>query len=88
MKRKCYKLMKIAELIVGYYGSKYYAYEILKHVANADNLELVFYSYWEPEIGYLIQYDSEGNIEVEHLDDMRKEAPVLYREIKDLIDEE
>lgn len=80
------KLNKIAELIVDYYGSKYYAYEILKH--GVDALEVVFYSYWEPEIGYLIQYDSDGNIEVEHLDDMKKEAPVLYREIKDLIDEE
>ena len=45
-------------------------------------------NYWEPAIGYLIQYDSDGNIEVEHLDDIKKEAPVLYREIKDLIDEE
>ena len=82
------KLNKIAELIVDYYGSKYYTYEILKHGANADNLDVVFYSYWEPEIGYFIQYDSNGNIEVEHLDDIKKEAPVLYREIKDLIDEE
>ena len=49
---------------------------------------MVFYSYLEPEIGYFIQYDSEGAIEVEHLDDIKKEAPVLYREIKDLIDEE
>ena len=82
------KLNKIAELIVDYYGSKYNACEILKHVQNNDNLDVVFYSYWEPEIGYLIQYDSEGAVEVEHLDDIKKEAPVLYREIKDLIDEE
>ena len=82
------KLMKIAELIVDYYGSKYYACEILKHGVNDDNLDVVFYSYLEPEIGYFTQYDSEGAIEVEHLDDIKKEAPVLYREIKDLIDEE
>ena len=82
------KLNKIAELIVDYYGSKYNACEILKHGPNNDNLDVVFYSYWEPEIGYLIQYDSDGNIEVEHLDDMKKEATVLYREIKDLIEEE
>ena len=82
------KLNKIAELIVDYYKSKYYEYEILKHGLNNDNLDVVFYSYWEPEIGYLIQYDSDGNIEVEHLDDIKKEAPVLYREIKDLIDVE
>lgn len=50
-------------------------------------LDVVFYSYLEPENGYFIQYDSEGAIEVEHLDDIKKEAPVLYREIKDLIDE-
>ena len=88
MGRKYNKLNKIAELIVDYYGSKYYECEILKHGPNDDNLDVVFYSYWEPAIGYLIQYDSDGNIEVEHLDDIKKEAPVLYREIKDLIDEE
>ena len=82
------KLNKIAEAIADYYKSNYYACEILKHGTNDDNLDVVFYSYWEPEIGYLIQYDSEGAIEVEHLDDIKKEAPVLYREIKDLINEE
>ena len=80
------KLMKIAEAIADYYKSKYYDYEILQ--LSSDVVEVVFYSYWEPEIGYLIQYDSEGAVEVEHLDDIKKEAPVLYREIKDLIDEE
>ena len=80
------KLTKIAEAIADYYKSKYYDYEIIQ--LNSDVVEVVFYSYREPEIGYLIQYDSEGAIEVEHLDEIKKEAPVLYREIKDLIDEE
>ena len=80
------KLNKIAELIDDYYKNEYEHVEILKH--GVDALDVVFYSYWEPEIGYLIQYDSDGTIEVEHLDDIKKEAPVLYREIKDLIDEE
>ena len=82
------KLNKIVELIVDYYKSNYYACEILKHGASDDNLDVVFYSYWEPEIGYLIQYNSDGHIEIEHLNDIKKKAPVLYREIKDLINEE
>lgn len=80
------KLNKIAELIADYCKSKYYHSEII--MADVDAMEVIFYSYWEPEIGYLIQYDSEGNIEVEHLDEIKKEAPVLYRRIKDLIDGE
>ena len=82
------KLNKIAKAIADYYKSNYYACEILKHGASDDNLDVVCYSYREPEIGYLIQYNSEGAIEVEHLDDIKKEVPVLYREIKDLLDEE
>ena len=82
------KLNKIAEAIADYYKNEYEHVEILKHGASDDNLDVVCYSYREPTIGYLIQYNSDGNIEIEHLDDIKKEAPVLYREIKDLIDEE
>ena len=80
------KLNKIAEAIADYYKNEYGHVEI--HKCGIDALGVIFYSYQEPEIGYLIQYNSDGHIEIEHLNDIKKKAPVLYREIKDLIDEE
>lgn len=80
------KLNKIAEAIADYYKNEYEHVEILKH--STDALDVVFYSYWEPEIGYFIQYNSDKNIEIEKIEKIKKEAPTLYMEIKNIIDEE
>ncbi len=79
------KLNEIAELIVKHYESKYDHFEIVGFLPDA--VDVIFYSYWEPEIGYMIQYDTDKNIEIEHFEKIRKDSPVLYREIKNVINE-
>ena len=79
------KLTKIAEAIADYYKSKYYDYEII--ALDSDMVEVVFYSYWESEIGYKICYTDSQDIAVEHFEKIKAEDPELYLNIIDLIDE-
>lgn len=79
------KLMKIAEAIADYYKSKYYNYEIFP--IDSDTVDVVFYSYWEPEIGYKICYTDSQDVAVEHFEKIKAEDPELYLNIIDLIDE-
>ena len=78
------KLMKIAEVIADYYKSKYYDYEILQ--LDSDTVDVVFYSYWEPEIGYKLCYTDSQDIAVEHFEKIKAEDPELYLNIIDLIE--
>ena len=78
------KLMKIAELIVDYYKSRYWHHEILE--LGEDLIEVDFYSHDAPEIGYVIGYVGE-KIEINYINEIKSEDPELYQMIMDMIDE-